>query len=256
MVPDPDYYELLGVAPDASAEEIKAAHRRVVVSAHPDKGGTDGLFHLVTRAYETLSDPTERAAYDAIRNGPGSDRVTDVTNDDNFHHVSDPGWGAETTWNADRGFEVKKSPRIRLLAWAARSRSAHHAKRVSKIAMVVLFATCLTVLLIPDLIRPDRAEPDAFMWLLQLPPVTAGLAGLYLFFLYPRDMGVLEASVLPHGIVAIGLIAWPFAYGDIATAAERWTYGGLALAWLLYLVALFIIGVVNEAEQRAARGRI
>lgn len=60
----PDYYELLGVTRQASQEEIRSAYRRVAVEAHPDRGGTNGLFRLVRHAYETLIDPATRAAYD------------------------------------------------------------------------------------------------------------------------------------------------------------------------------------------------
>ena len=59
------HYELLGVPRDADAKTIKAAYRRLTARAHPDRPtGSDGLFVLVTSAYDTLKDPTSRAAYD------------------------------------------------------------------------------------------------------------------------------------------------------------------------------------------------
>ncbi|QUQ70957.1 Chaperone protein DnaJ [Kutzneria sp. CA-103260] len=62
-----DYYELLEVKPGASQAEIKSAHRSLVKVLHPDAGGSQIMFRLVQEAYETLSDPAKRAAYDQRR---------------------------------------------------------------------------------------------------------------------------------------------------------------------------------------------
>lgn len=60
-----DHYEALGVPRGATAEQVKAAHRRAVKRSHPDAGGTSGEFLAVQRAYEVLSDPGRRERYDA-----------------------------------------------------------------------------------------------------------------------------------------------------------------------------------------------
>ncbi|KAF0914701.1 hypothetical protein E2562_031209 [Oryza meyeriana var. granulata] len=58
------YYDFLGVARDADADEIKRAYRRAAVTHHPDKGGDEETFKEVARAYQVLSDPGLRRDYD------------------------------------------------------------------------------------------------------------------------------------------------------------------------------------------------
>lgn len=67
------HYETLGVARDATPEQIKAARRRRASEAHPDKGGSDDEMQRVNRAYEVLIDPERRAGYD--RTGTDGDRL-------------------------------------------------------------------------------------------------------------------------------------------------------------------------------------
>jgi curved DNA-binding protein CbpA len=62
-----DYYAILGVTPQASAEEIKSGYRKRSLSAHPDAGGSHATFLIVNQAYEFLRDKNVRAAYDAAR---------------------------------------------------------------------------------------------------------------------------------------------------------------------------------------------
>ena len=60
-----DYYEVLGVGKDASADEIKKAFRKLAVKYHPDKdGGDEEKFKEVNESYEVLKDQQKRQRYD------------------------------------------------------------------------------------------------------------------------------------------------------------------------------------------------
>lgn len=59
-----DYYSILGVAKNASQDEIKKAYRKLASKHHPDKGGDTRKFQEIQSAYETLSDPIKRQEYD------------------------------------------------------------------------------------------------------------------------------------------------------------------------------------------------
>jgi molecular chaperone DnaJ len=70
-----DYYEVLGVSKDASADEIKKAYRKMAIKYHPDKNPGDKAaeekFKEAAEAYDVLSDADKRAKYDQFGHNMG-----------------------------------------------------------------------------------------------------------------------------------------------------------------------------------------
>jgi len=65
-----DYYAILGIASDATAEAIRTAYRRKALRFHPDRNPApeaSETFREVQEAYDVLADPQHRFAYDENR---------------------------------------------------------------------------------------------------------------------------------------------------------------------------------------------
>ncbi|WP_298337297.1 molecular chaperone DnaJ [Ferrimicrobium sp.] len=112
-----DYYEVLGVARSATAEDIKRSYRKLARQLHPDVNGGDkdaeNRFKLVTEAYDTLSDPEKRRQYDLYGSsgGAGSDpfgggpfqpNFTDI-----FQTVFGQGFGGQEAPGPRRGEDME-----------------------------------------------------------------------------------------------------------------------------------------------------
>jgi len=60
----PTFYEILGVAEEATSDEIRTAWRKAATKHHPDAGGRSEAFVIIQEAYDVLSDGVERRLYD------------------------------------------------------------------------------------------------------------------------------------------------------------------------------------------------
>ena len=89
-----DYYEILGVARNATAEQIKDAYRTLAMKYHPDRNkeaGAEEKFKEISEAYAVLSDNEKRATYDQYGHAGFDQRYSqedifrNVNFDDLFH---------------------------------------------------------------------------------------------------------------------------------------------------------------------------
>jgi len=102
----PNYYQILGVPHDASLNDIKKAYRLYASKFHPDKHKGDDFFSrqfiIIKKAYDVLSDPSEREKYDQMlfsyftdskRNAPNDSR------DDNSKYKSNKSTSSQKNTN-------------------------------------------------------------------------------------------------------------------------------------------------------------
>lgn len=118
-----DYYEVLEVAKNATADEIKKAYRKKAIQYHPDKNPGDKeaeeKFKEAAEAYEVLSDPQKRARYDqygfAGMGGAGGFSGGGMSMEDIFTHFGDifEGAGFDLGDFFGGGSSRSRGPRVR-----------------------------------------------------------------------------------------------------------------------------------------------
>jgi DnaJ-class molecular chaperone len=81
------HYETLGISKTSGPDEIKKAYRKLASQHHPDKGGDTAMFQQIQTAYDTLSDPQKRAAYDNPAQQMGPNHFNFNFGPDNIHDI-------------------------------------------------------------------------------------------------------------------------------------------------------------------------
>jgi len=120
-----NYYDILGVNEDASADQIKNAFKDIAKKEHPDRGGNEDKFKEANEAYETLKDVKKRQEYDTIRKfgqpgtgGNFSFRSGDFFTEDVFGDFFSGFGGGPTNININRTFRQRargnKSVNVRM----------------------------------------------------------------------------------------------------------------------------------------------
>ena len=110
-----DYYEVLGVGRDATEEQLKKAFRKLALEYHPDRNKSKGApekFKEINEAYQVLTDPEKRSAYDRFGHAgvPQSGRGFDgFENFGGFGDIFDSffGGGARNRSSATRGSDLE-----------------------------------------------------------------------------------------------------------------------------------------------------
>jgi len=116
-----DYYDVLGIDREATAEEIKRAYRRLAHQYHPDKNpgdkGSEDRFKEVSEAYEVLSSPEKRATYDrfgVVGAGAGAGGFGDVGFGTVFEDLFEGFFGGSSRTRASRGADLRYNLEISL----------------------------------------------------------------------------------------------------------------------------------------------
>jgi len=116
-----DYYEVLAVSRDCSAQELKVAYRKIAMESHPDRNPgnpvAEETFKAASEAYQVLSDPDKRASYDrfghaGVGGGPQGnpfDQAVDLGDifGDIFGEMFNMGGGGRKASRVQRGRDLQ-----------------------------------------------------------------------------------------------------------------------------------------------------
>lgn len=151
-----DYYEVLGVSKNASADEVKKAYRKLAVQYHPDKNPGDASaeekFKEAAEAYEVLSNPEKKQRYDQFGHsgmgGAGGFGGGGMNMDDIFSNFGDifgsafgGGFGGGGGGRQNRGSNLRVKVRLDLEEIAKGSEKKIRLKRYMP-AEGVTYKTC------------------------------------------------------------------------------------------------------------------
>ena len=224
-----DYYDILDIRPTAGPEEIKAAYHRAARSAHPDAGGTAGMFRLVAEAYRTLSDPHLRAAYDARSDGdstPASSAGFGTTS-------AEPEFVDRQFGKLDRWMVSGAGPTV--LRWAT--------------VLAVMIYAAITYVLVerPDLVRPGAAGDDAWGDLLDNTSVLRFALVAYAVLALGGYFGILRIPLaIVHAATFLCIVVWFVMYWGMASGAERVAFAVVVALWCLYAAVMAAVSLLRE----------
>jgi curved DNA-binding protein len=156
-----DYYAVMGLARDATQDQIKQAYRKLARKYHPDvskEADAEQRFKDVGEAYAVLQDPEKRAAYDQLGSGPqGGEDFRPPPDWGSGFEFSGAGAGEDAGGDSDF-FEALFGQRGR--GGARRSRSAapadHHARVMVDLEASLQGATRAFTLRVPELDAQGR----------------------------------------------------------------------------------------------------
>ncbi len=152
-----DYYEVLGVSRNSSAEEIKKAYRKIAIKFHPDKNPGDATaedkFKEAAEAYDALGNAEKKAKYDRFGHqgmnggGGGFQSADDIFS--NFGDIFGNGFGGgggspfDDIFGGGRGGQrQKKGSSVRIKLKLTLQEIAHGVEKKIKIKRQVLCDTC------------------------------------------------------------------------------------------------------------------
>lgn len=146
-----DLYQLLGVDRDASDDEIKRAYRKMAMEFHPDRNSApdaEARFKLIAEAYEVLSDPQKRGAYDrygeaGLKSGAGGFHHVDLAEALNIFMRDFGGGGFESLFGGGRSqTESRRGQDIRVAVKLSLMEVAAGAKRTVKLKTMLKCEAC------------------------------------------------------------------------------------------------------------------
>jgi len=154
-----DYYDILGISKDASADEIKKAYRKMALKYHPDKNPgnaeAEESFKEAAEAYEVLSNPNKKARYDqyghaGMGNSGGFGGGGHMSMDDIFSHFGDifggafggGGFGGGFGGQGGRGRRVNRGSNLRVKVKLGLDEIAHGVEKKIKLNKYIECKAC------------------------------------------------------------------------------------------------------------------